>query len=66
MDYIGEIALALVIVILKLFGRTETAEKIEAKKKKKAEKLEKTCAADIEKLKRDSELLEKVKKELEK
>lgn len=65
-ENIAYILLSAAVVIANIFNKPKTAEKLKKAKEKQKAHLEAKCAYDIEKLKKDNEALEKIKKELEK
>lgn len=63
-EYAGEIILGLCIVVSRLFGKTKTAEKLQAKlakkRAKRKKKLTKRCKKEAAKLEKDLDKLKEV------
>ncbi len=64
-DYLEEIILLVGIVVLRLFGRKETAEKLAKKRLKRKKKLTKKCNKEARKLEKDYKALKDMDKEVE-
>lgn len=63
-EYLSEFILIIGIGFLKLFGRTESAEKLQKKLVKKKKKLEKKIENEVNQTQKDFDDLEKLNKEI--